>query len=111
MKACSLGESIIDSDIQENLGTIDPIKAYLRIIHIYPKLCVCENSEREERPMTDDMSTFTKIAAGLNHFTKNVSIPTQPQPLNINEADATGGWIEGSDLQIKLGDLARPKRI
>lgn len=106
-----VGTPVIDPDTNDNLGSLDPIKAYLRIVHVYPNICICENSEREKNVTIEETNSLTQIVAGLQNFKKYIDTPSKSKPLNVNEEQISGGWIGDYDLQINLGDLVRAKQL
>ena len=85
------GQEVTDPETGESLGTLDFVKAKLRVIDVFPKMCVCENRETER-------SSFLSIAQCLT-YEENL-------PLNVQTTDISGGY-EGIDKKIKVGDLVR----
>ncbi len=53
------GQEVTDPDTGESLGTLDFVKAKLRVVNVFPKMCVCENRETEQK------SFFSNISQGL----------------------------------------------
>ena len=86
------GQEVTDPDTGESLGTLDFIKAKLRVIAVFPKMCVCENRETRQKSM------IMSIAQSLSYEEK--------LPLNVQTTDISGGY-EGADKKIKVGDLVR----
>lgn len=86
------GQEVTDPDTGESLGTLDFIKAKLRVIAVFPKMCVCENRESRQKSM---------IMSIAQSFTYEEKIP-----LNVQTTDISGGY-EGIDRKIKVGDLVR----
>lgn len=87
------GAEVIDPDTKESLGTLDFIKAKLRVVDVFPKMCVCENRE------TKKVSKFLITALDAMTYEQNV-------PLNVQTTDISGGY-EGVSPKIKVGDLVR----
>ena len=86
------GQEVTDPDTGESLGTLDFVKAKLRVVNVFPKMCVCENRETEQK------SFFSNISQGL-FFEETL-------PMNVQTSDNSGGY-EGIDKKIKVGDLVR----
>lgn len=86
------GAPIIDPDTGDNLGTLDYVKAKLRVINAFPRMSVCENRETETRNRLATLSTMFEI--------------TEILPLNIDAKEISGGY-EGIDKKIHVGDLVR----
>ena len=86
------GQEVTDPDTGESLGTLDFVKAKLRVVNVFPKMCVCENRETEQK------SFFSNISPGL-FFEETL-------PMNVQTTDISGGY-EGIDKKIKVGDLVR----
>lgn len=86
------GQEVTDPDTGESLGTLDFVKAKLRVVNVFPKMCVCENRETEQK------SFFSNISHGL-FFEETL-------PMNVQTTDISGGY-EGIDKKIKVGDLVR----
>ncbi|MGN7470374.1 hypothetical protein [Brevibacillus sp. SAFN-007a] len=85
------GEEVIDPDTMESLGTLDSIKAYLEVKHVFPKMCICENAETRLLNMISFSANFTK---------------EEPKPLNIDSTQISGG-LNKTDRKIRIGDLVR----
>ena len=86
------GQEVTDPDTGESLGTLDFVKAKLRVVNVFPKMCVCENRETEQK------SFSSNISQGL-FFEETL-------PMNVQTTDISGGY-EGIDKKIKVGDLVR----
>lgn len=86
------GTEVTDPDTGESLGTLDYVKAKLRVTDVFPKMCVCKNRDCEP--------TFA-LAAGLSSFIEQGTLP-----LNVDSRDISGGY-EGIEKKIKIGDLVR----
>lgn len=92
-----IGEQVFDEETNECLGTLDPIKAYIEIQNIYPKMAVCVNSKKQ--PHSPAMSVLVDITATMTSFT--------PQKLTVNVKDISGGLDD--NRVISVGDRVRPK--
>ncbi len=86
------GQEVTDPETGESLGTLDFVKAKLRVVDVFPKMCVCENRD------TETSSLFSSFAQSLKYEEK--------LPLNVQTTDISGGY-EGIDKKIKVGDLVR----
>lgn len=86
------GQEVTDPDTGESLGTLDFVKAKLRVVNVFPKMCVCENRETEQK------SFFSNISQSLFY--------EETLPMNVQTTDISGGY-EGIDKKIKVGDLVR----
>lgn len=86
------GQEIIDPETGESLGTLDFVKGKLRVVDVFPKMCVCENRE------TEKSSILATFAQSLSYEEK--------LPLNVQTTDISGGY-EDMDKKIKVGDLVR----
>jgi hypothetical protein len=84
------GEEILDPDTGESYGTLDIVKATLRVIAVYPKMCICTNS-KSTKALGDPLAF--SIAARLN--------------VNLNQV--SGGYNQNIISPIQLGDLAYKK--
>jgi len=84
---------IFDPDTNESLGTLDYVKATVEVEDVFPKMCVCKNTEyREESPLMSSIS-----ALGSRKVINE---------LNVDENDISGGWAN-INKKIKVGDLVR----
>lgn len=86
------GTPIIDPDTGDNLGTLDYIKAKLRVVNVFPRMSVCANRETE--------------STGLLRSFASVLQTQEILPLNIDSKEISGGY-EGIDKKIHIGDLVR----
>ena len=86
------GQEVTDPETGESLGTLDFVKAKLRVVDVFPKLCVCENRETRQKSM------LINIAQNLTYEEK--------LPLNVQTTDISGGY-EDVSKKIKVGDLVR----
>lgn len=86
----SPGETIIDPDTKEDLGTLDFIKAKIIVKELYDKFSVCRNIETNlpSQYLSNNLSqSFTK-------------------PLKVDAEEITGRSLS-YDAYIKLGDSVR----
>ena len=88
------GEEIHDPETNENLGTLDYIKANLEIVQVLPKMSVCKNAETHKRPK------FTNDLLGTQIEVRN--------SLKLNESEITGEFAK-QDTVIRIGDTVRLK--
>lgn len=86
------GISVSDPETGDDLGTLDYIKAKLRVISVFPRMSVCESRE-------------TETANRLRPFSA-IFETTEIVPLNIDSKEISGGY-EGIDKKIHVGDLVR----
>ena len=86
------GTPIVDPDTGDELGTLDYVKAKLRVINVFPRMSVCENRETETRNRLVALSAMFET--------------TEIRPLNIDSKEISGGY-EGIDKKIHVGDLVR----
>lgn len=86
------GTPIVDPDTGDELGTLDYVKAKLRVINVFPRMSVCENRETETRNRLVALSAMFET--------------TEILPLNIDSKEISGGY-EGIDKKIHVGDLVR----
>lgn len=93
MEIFAPGKDVIDPDTGENLGALDYIKANVRVVNLFPKMCVCENCENER------IGNFAVL------FSQTF---TEKMPLNVESKDISGGF-EDISKKIRVGDLVRTK--
>lgn len=86
------GTEVTDPDTGESLGTLDYVKAKLRVIDVFPRMCVCEN--RDYQPVFSLADAFSALSS------------KDSLPLNVDSRDISGGY-EGINKKIKVGDLVR----
>lgn len=87
------GEEVFDPNTKESLGTLDMIKARLKVDILYEKMCLCVNEESKAPISALDIS-------GLSVF-KSI-----PEPLNVDLTQVSGGF-DDIDMTIRVGDLVR----
>lgn len=90
LEVFAVGQPVTDPDTNEVLGTLDTIKAYLRVTNVYEKMSLCENEDRKRVSMLFPLENFTQ-------FVKN--------PLPIDATEISGGY--DSDNKIRVGDRVR----
>ena len=76
----------------ESLGMLDYVKAKLRVVDVFPKMCVCENRDTKQKSLLMPLS---------QNWTYE-----EKMPLKVLTTDISGGY-EGIDKKIKVGDLVR----
>lgn len=86
------GSEVKDPDTGESLGTLDYVKAKLRVVDVFPKMCVCENR---------DYQRVFSLADALSSLSSQ-----EPLPLDVDSKDISGGY-EGINKKIKVGDWVR----
>lgn len=79
-------EKIIDPDSGEVLGSLDYIKARIKVKNVYDRMCICTNDEYYDIPI--DFSL--KI--------------TRPKPLKVDLTEVSGGYDSQSNV-INIGDI------
>ena len=82
---------IIDPETKESLGTLEKVKASVRVIHVQKNMCVAENVETYEAAPAD---VITGVFEPLRRRTYLRKLPVDPE-------DISGGWEEE---KIKIGD-------
>lgn len=87
------GQEVTDPDTGASLGTLDYVKAKLRVVDVLPKMCICENRDGETTKTISDLISRS--------FTEKV-------PLNVDPKDISGGF-ESVSKKIRVGDLVRAK--
>lgn len=85
------GEEVFDLDTNESLGTLDTVKAYIEVVDVFPKMCICRNTETK----------IYNALAGFQNFVKE-----EIKPLIIDPKQITGG-LNNSDKVIRIGDFVR----
>lgn len=85
------GTPICDPETGDSLGTLDYVKAKLRVINVLPMMSVCENRETETVGLLSGIASLQR---------------TEVLPLNIDSKEISGGY-EGIDKKIHIGDLVR----
>lgn len=86
------GQEVTDPETGESLGTLDFVKAKLRVVDVFPRMCVCENRDTQKTTLIDIVQNFSPYQEKL--------------PLNVQTTDISGGYEE-VDKKIKVGDLVR----
>lgn len=86
------GQEVTDPETGESLGTLDFVKSKLRVVDVFPKMCVCENRDKQKTTLIDIVQNFPSYQETL--------------PLNVQTTDISGGY-EDIDKKIKVGDLVR----
>lgn len=98
-----IGEEIIDPfNENKSLGTLDFIKARLKVTEIYPSFSVCENIIETK---TYEPSAMERAFSGGSFKGKTITTISRDKML-INEDQATGR-MKPEDKIISIGDNAR----
>lgn len=85
------GEEIIDPETNKSMGTLDVIKARIKIENVYEHMSLCESHE------TVSLGGFSNITNAFNR--------TEIKALNVDSKDISGGYNKTS--KIKVGDFVR----
>ncbi len=91
------GEEIFDPVTNESLGTLDTIKARLKVHTLFKKMTICISDE-----YTEKQSSIAQAALSISAFATPISVR---KPLNIDATEISGGLVSGE--KIKVGDLVR----
>lgn len=86
---------IIDPETKKSLGTLEKVKASVRVIHMQKNMCVAENVESYKTAPLDAIAGF--VGAAFEPRTYLRKLPVDPD-------DISGGWEEE---KIKIGDQVR----
>ena len=95
------GKSVKNPETGEDLGALDPIKAYVTVTNVYPKMAVCMNSET--------VPPSGKLAEAMG-YDKYWKLNWEPQRLNITSKEISGGWLSDDEEKIRVGDTVRYAR-
>ena len=90
-----VGDIVEDPETKEELGTLDFIKARLRVKTVYENMCLCTNAA------TTTTNPFISAAEKIG----SMSI-TKIVPLDVDMSEASGGF-SSFDKTIRIGDLVR----
>lgn len=90
------GEDVIDPLTGESLGTLDKIKARLKVSILYEKMCLCVN-EKSSTPLSLVAGAALSSISSLN---------ASPDPLDVNLSQVSGGF-DDINMTIEIGDLVR----
>ncbi|MFC2948578.1 hypothetical protein [Virgibacillus sediminis] len=97
-----VGEEVIDPETHESLGTLDIIKAKIKVLNVYEKMSLCESNEYtrvNSSALNNFNSTLLSISQSLTR--------TEQKALNVNTKEITGGYSEGNKGYINLKDPVR----
>lgn len=83
---------IIDPETKESLGTLEKVKASVRVIHVQKNMCVAENVETYKAAPADVIAGIIGTTLGRR---------TYLEKLPVDPGDISGGWEEE---KIKIGD-------
>lgn len=86
------GEPVFDIDSNEILGTLDYIKARIKVKQVFEKMSICINA---------NSGTITTVALANMFGALN-----GPLPLNVDSLEISGGF-EDAEKKIQVGDLVR----
>lgn len=89
------GDSVIDPETQEDLGTLDLIKATLLVKKAYDKMSVCGNQSSSKKSLLNPLNDLM-----YQHTYDKLNI-------NFNEIDI---GFPDADTTIHIGDLVRKKK-
>lgn len=92
LKIFGTTEEIIDPETKKSLGTLEKIKASVRVIHVQKNMCVAENVETYEAAPADIITQI--VGTPLTRRTYLRKLPVDPE-------DFSGGWERE---KIKIGD-------
>lgn len=88
------GCEVLDPETNESLGTLDYVKATVRVKNAFPKMSVCVNTQTKSEPLfPPTMNVFSAAREVI-------------QTLPIAPEDISGGY-ENVDKTIRIGDLVR----
>lgn len=96
-----IGERIKDPETNEDLGTLDTIKASLIVKQVFPKFCICGNSKTTTTTAT---ASLMRIAESLSTYNY---IATSTEKLKVDPKEITGGLQSDIDDRLKIGDVVR----
>ena len=86
----SEGQEILDPETKESLGTLDFVKARIRVITVLPMMSICKNA---------DIVTKTINLSGVLETSSR-------ERLNVDNEQISGGF-ENVDKKVRIGDLVR----
>lgn len=89
------GEPIIDLDTDVELGTLDTVKARLRVKQVFENFCVCSNYENSK----SNLSVLIDV--------QGLYGSSEPKRLNVDSSQISGGFKKNEDSKIRIGDLVR----
>lgn len=93
LEVFKIGEKVFDPETKDLLGTLDIVKARLKIHTLYEKMCLCVN-EKSKNPIS------AIPGSALSAF------QSTPIALQVDLKQVSGGF-DASDMTIKVGDLVR----
>lgn len=101
LEIIKVGEEVFDTENFVSLGTLDIVKAKVKVRQVYEHMSLCISDDT----ITID-SSLTGFAATLDALSENFS-STEIRALKVNTEQITGGYDEDSDLTIRIGDLVK----
>lgn len=91
LEVYEIGEPIIDPQTNEDLGTLDIIKARIVVSIVYEKMCICKNIEKENIGLGNNLQAVFGYSA-------NKRLP-------VNTEEISGGYND--NIKIRVGDKVR----
>lgn len=91
------GSEVVDPDTQEVIGTLDLIKATVRVTELHEKMCICSSQS--------SIKMNSPFLSGISSISDSFTVSEQ-EKLNVDLAQVTGGKRK-SNKKIRLGDVAR----
>lgn len=85
-------DKVIDPDTKTILGTLDYVKASVKVIRVLQNMCICKSDSFT--------SVFANSDLGLSAFSPKM------KPLKVDLKEVTGDF-EDVDSTIRIGDLVR----
>lgn len=95
------GEKLFDPETNEDLGTLDIVKATIIATSVSPKVTICKNALTTSQFQKDIFERRNMIAHSLQYIS-----PIQ-RPLMIDPLQVTESIYSKADRTIKLGDSVR----
>ncbi|AOV07902.1 hypothetical protein [Sporosarcina ureilytica] len=101
LEVIKIGEEVVDPDTSDSLGTLDIIKARVKVKNAYEHMSLCISNEKiaSNSSLGNFGSTLAALSEGLSS--------TQIKALKVNTKQISGGYDESSDLTISVGDLVK----
>lgn len=87
------GHEVFDPDTKDSLGTLDLIKASIKVKNVFPKMSICTSNHISTKKIPDLINSFSRTY-------------DERMPLNVDSLDISGGF-EDFDSKIKVGDFVR----
>lgn len=90
----SIGESVIDPETKEDLGTLNTIKEVVSAVDVLPNMSICRHI---------DVNYYNPFSSMVSPFSTKEVVTNKC--LNVETTQITGGLSQ--DLTIKIGDKVR----